>query len=58
MPPIDDGRPRVRHFVQFVLILAVLFVLSQLAGLAAIYWGSEYGQPSWSEHSVPPARNY
>jgi len=48
----------VRHFVQFVLILAVLFVLSQLAGLAAIYWGSEYGQPSWSEHSVPPARNY
>jgi hypothetical protein len=58
MPPIDDGRRRVRHFVQFVLILSVLFALSQLLGLAAIYWGDEYATPAWSEHSVPPARNY
>ena len=44
--------------VVFLLILAVLFVLSQLVGLAAIYVGDEYTSPSWSEHSVPPPRMY
>jgi hypothetical protein len=44
--------------VEFLLILAVLFILSQLVGLAAIYIGSEYTKPSWSEHSVPPPRSY
>ena len=47
-----------RQGVGFLLILAVLFVLSQLAGLAAIYVGDEYTSPSWSEHSVPPPRTY
>lgn len=58
MPPIEDDSRRVRNFVKLVLILAVLFVMSQVAGLAAIYWGDEYAKPSWSEHSVPAARNY
>ena len=47
-----------RQGVGFLLILAVLFVLSQLAGLAAIYVGDEFTTPSWSEHSVPPPRTY
>jgi hypothetical protein len=47
-----------RQGVEFLLILAVLFVLSQLAGLAAIYVGAEYTTPSWNEHSVPPPRMY
>ena len=47
-----------RRGVEFLLILAVLFVLSQLAGLAAIYVGDEYTAPSWSEHSVPPPKLY
>jgi hypothetical protein len=48
----------IRLDVVFLLILAVLFVLSQLVGLAAIYVGDEYTSPSWSEHSVPPPRMY
>jgi hypothetical protein len=44
--------------VAFLLILAVLFVLSQLVGLAAIYVGDEYSSPSWNEHSVPPPKMY
>jgi len=48
----------VRQGVEFFLILAVLFVLSQLVGLAAIYIGDEFTRPSWSEHSVPPPRLY
>ena len=48
----------LRLDVVFLLILAVLFVLSQLVGLAAIYVGDEYTSPSWSEHSVPPPRMY
>jgi len=48
----------VRQGVEFLLILAVLFVLSQLAGLAAIYVGDEYTAPSWNEHSVPPPKLY
>jgi hypothetical protein len=47
-----------RQGVEFLLILAVLFVLSQLAGLAAIYIGAEYTTPSWNEHSVPPPKLY
>ena len=47
-----------RQGVEFLLILAVLFVLSQLAGLAAIYVGAEYTTPSWSEHSVPAPKMY
>lgn len=47
-----------RRGVEFFLILAVLFVLSQLAGLAAIYVGDEYTAPSWNEHSVPPPKLY
>ena len=47
-----------RRGVEFLLILAVLFVLSQLAGLAAIYVGDEYTAPSWNEHSVPPPKLY
>jgi hypothetical protein len=58
MPPIDDESRRVGNFVKLVLILAVLFVLSQVAGLAAIYWGDEYVRPSWNEHSVPAPRTY
>ena len=48
----------LRLDVVFLLILAVLFVLSQLAGLAAIYVGDEFTSPSWSEHSVPLPRTY
>jgi hypothetical protein len=44
--------------VEFLLILALLFALSQLVGLGAIYIGSEYSHPSWSEHSVPPPKMY
>ncbi len=47
-----------RRGVEFLLIVAVLFVLAQLAGLAAIYVGDEYSAPSWSEHSVPPPKMY
>ena len=47
-----------RQGVEFLLILAVVFVLSQLAGLAAIYVGAEYTTPSWSEHSVPAPKMY
>lgn len=47
-----------RPGVGFLLFLAVVFVLSQLAGLAAIYVGDEYTSPSWSEHSVPLPRMY
>ena len=48
----------LRLDVVFLLILAVLFVLSQLVGLAAIYVGDEYASPSWNEHSVPPPKLY
>ena len=37
-----------RQGVEYLLIVAVLFVLSQLAGLAAIYVGAEYTTPSWN----------
>jgi len=36
----------------------VLFVLSQLVGLAAIYVGAEYSTTSWDEHSVPAPKMY
>src|SRR4029450_1185708 len=52
----DNGY--VRQGVEFLLILAVLFVLSQLVGLAAIYVGDEYSSPSWSEQRAPPPRMY
>ena len=48
----------VRQGVEFLLILALLFVLSQLVGLGAIYIGAEYSSPSWNEHSVPPPKMY
>ena len=41
-----------------LLILVVLFVLSQMAGLAAIFWADEYAVPAWDEHSVPAPRTY
>jgi hypothetical protein len=44
--------------VGLLLIVAVLFVLSQLVGLAAIYVGDEYVTPSWNEHSVSPLKMY
>jgi len=44
--------------VEFLLILALLFVLSQLVALGAIYIGDEYSSPSWNEHSVPPPKMY
>jgi hypothetical protein len=44
--------------VEFLLILALLFALSQLVGLGAIYIGAEYSHPSWNEHSVPPPKMY
>ncbi len=44
--------------VEFLLILALLFVLSQLVGLGVIYMGAEYSRPSWNEHSVPPPKMY
>ena len=47
-----------RQGVEFLLILAVLFVLSQLVGLVAIYVGDEYSRPSWNEHSVPAPKMY
>jgi hypothetical protein len=47
-----------RQGVEFLLILLVLFVLSQLAGLTAIYIGAQYKTPSWNEHSVPPPKLY
>ena len=53
-----DEHGYFRRRVEFLLILAVLFVLSQLAGLAAIYMGDEYTAPSWNEHSVPPPKMY
>ena len=54
----DDRNDYVRHGVEFLLLLALLFTLSQVAGLAAIYWGAEYVTPSWNEHSVPPPKPY
>jgi hypothetical protein len=57
MTTTEDNR-YLRQGVGFLLILTVLFVLSQLAGLAAIYVGDEYVSPSWSEHSVPPPRMF
>jgi len=48
----------VRQGVEFLLILALLFVLSQLVALGAIYIGDEYSSPSWNEHSVPPPKMY
>jgi hypothetical protein len=53
----DEDR-RVRQVVEMLLILVVLFVLSQMAGLAAIYWADEYAVPAWDEHSVPAPRTY
>ena len=47
-----------RRGVEFLLFLAVLFVLSELVGLAAIYVGDEYSSPSWNEHSVPPPKMF
>jgi len=47
-----------RQGVEFLLILALLFVLSQLVALGAIYIGDEYSSPSWNEHSVPPPKMY
>ncbi len=55
---ITEENRYVRHGTEFLLILAVLFVLTQLAGLAAIYIGAQYTTPSWNEHSVPPAKLY
>ena len=55
---VTEDTGYVRRGVEFLLILAVLFILSQLAGLAAIYVGDEYVTPSWDEHSVPPPRMY
>jgi len=55
---ITEENRYVRQGVGFLLILAVLFVLSQLAGLAAIYVGDQYTAPSWNEHSVPPPKLY
>jgi len=52
----EDGT--FRRGVEFLLILAVLFILSQLVGLGAIYVGDEYSSPSWNEHSVPPPKMY
>jgi hypothetical protein len=57
MATTEDNR-YVRHGVEFLLILALLFALSQLVGLAAIYVGDEYSSPSWNEHSVPPPKMY
>jgi hypothetical protein len=34
----------------------VLFVLSQITALAAIYCGDEYVVSSWNEHSVPASK--
>ena len=52
----EDGY--FRQGVEFLVILAVLFILSQLVGLAAIYIGDEYSSPSWNEHSVPAPKMY
>jgi hypothetical protein len=57
MAPTEDNT-YFRQGVGFLLVLAVLFVLSQLVGLAAIYVGDQYASPSWNEHSVPPPRMY
>ena len=57
MSASDEDR-RVRQVVEMLLILVVLFVLSQMAGLAAIYWGDEYAVPAWDERSVPAPRTY
>ena len=55
---ITEDNTYLRQGVEFLLILAVLFVLSQLVGLAAIYIGDEFTTPSWNEHSVPPPKMY
>jgi len=57
-PATTEENGYFRRGVEFLLILVVLFVLSQLAGLAAIYVGDEYNTPSWSEHSVPAPKLY
>jgi len=57
-PATTEENGYFRRGVEFLLILVVLFVLSQLAGLAAIYVGDEYTTPSWSEHSVPAPKLY
>ena len=58
MATTTEENPYVRQGVEFLLILALLFVLSQLLGLAAIYMGTQYTTPSWNEHSVPPPKMY
>jgi hypothetical protein len=58
MTTTTDENQYLRRGVEFLLLLAVLFILSQIAGLAAIYWGSDYARPSWSERSVPPPKLY
>ena len=56
--PEDEDNGYFHQGVGFLLILAVVFVLSQLVGLAAIYVGVEHKTPAWSEHSVPPPKLY
>ena len=58
MATTTEDNSYFRHGVEILLILAVLFVLSQLAGLAAIYIGAQYTTPSWNERSVPPPKLY
>lgn len=53
-----DENVYFRQGVGFLLMLAVLVILNQVAGLAMIYWGDEFVRPAWSEHSVPPPKTY
>jgi hypothetical protein len=58
MATTTEDNAYVRQGVEFLLILALLFVLSQLVALAVIYVGTQYTTPSWNEHSVPPPKMY
>ena len=46
--PFHDSR------LKFVGLVLFLFSVATVAALVAIYFGSLYGDPSWSAGSVPP----
>lgn len=53
-----DSDDYFRAGVKFLIILAVLFILSQLVAFAIVYIGDQFMSPAWSERSVPPPKLY
>jgi hypothetical protein len=53
-----DETGRLRRVLFVVALLALLYVVGNIAAFAAIYWGDDYAVPSWNENSVPPPKTY